>query len=265
MRIVALLGTFNEQRFVGDCIEHLHEQGVTTYLIDNQSTDDTVRIAEQYVGRGLIGIETLPRTGGWFLPWQLARKQELANSLDADWLIHLDADERRCSANPRQSLTNALHAADEAGFNAVNFLDFMFVPTVESPDHDHPEYERTMRFYFHYMPVFPNRLNAWKRQDGPVDLISSLGHRVTFAGLRSSPRNLAMRHYIFLSVNQLCEKYERSDFRPSDGNISAWRSDLTRVRLPSRRQLRTYTPGARLDRSDPVGHYLFDTAAKIPY
>ena len=263
MRIVALLQTYNERRYVAGCIEHLRDQGVHVYVIDNESTDETVEIVERYLGRGVVGLETLTRRGGWHAPPQLERKQELAASLDADWLIHLDADERRSSPDPRQSLAEALVAADEAGFNAVNFLDFMFVPTIEAPDHDHPDYEQTMRSYFHYLPQFPNRLTAFKRQDGPVDLTSGLGHRVDFPGLRPSPRNLSMRHYIFLNLAHLREKYEDAGRRPGDGLSSGWRSELSRVRLPSDRQLRHDTAGGQLDGSEPLAHYLFDTGAPL--
>jgi hypothetical protein len=189
---------------------------------------------------------------------------ELADSLDADWFIHMDPDEVRVSSDPRQSLTDALRAADEAGFNAVNFLEFTFVPTREHPDHDHPYYQRTMRWYYPFLPTFPYKLNAWKRRDGPVDLASSLGHRVAFAGLRMSPRNLYLRHYLFLSRDHLREKYllHRAVNLPcaTSGPFAAthrwwhmWSTgeDVGPIRLPSELQLRRYGPGEPLDRSDP--------------
>ena len=61
--MVALLATYNEERFVAGCLEHLLQQHVDVYLIDNCSSDQTVAIASRYLGRGLIGIETFPRTG----------------------------------------------------------------------------------------------------------------------------------------------------------------------------------------------------------
>src|SRR4029450_4028264 len=39
VRIVALIAAYNEARFIGGCLDHLHEQGVETYLCDNGSTD----------------------------------------------------------------------------------------------------------------------------------------------------------------------------------------------------------------------------------
>ena len=56
IRVIALLASYNEERFIAG-------QGLQVYLIDNESTDNTVAIAERYAGRGLIRIETLPRAG----------------------------------------------------------------------------------------------------------------------------------------------------------------------------------------------------------
>ncbi|MDQ3254906.1 MAG: glycosyltransferase family 2 protein, partial [Acidobacteriota bacterium] len=93
--MVAILASYNEERFIAPCLEHLFQQGIEVYLIDNSSTDDTVRIAERYLKKGLIGIETFPRSE--FYVWKpiLERKEQLAHTLDADWLMHADPDEIR--------------------------------------------------------------------------------------------------------------------------------------------------------------------------
>jgi glycosyltransferase involved in cell wall biosynthesis len=144
-RVVALLTTYNEERFITGCLKHLIDQGVEVYLIVNCSTDRTVEIAERYLGRGLIGIETFPRAEGVY-KWRsiLERKEQLATTLEADWFIHADADEVRLP--PRSACTLAQTFADVGarGYNAVNFLEFTFVPTREAPDHDHPHFWQTM-------------------------------------------------------------------------------------------------------------------------
>src|SRR5207253_1721087 len=143
MRAVALLATYNEERFVGGCLKHLIGQGLDVYLLDNDSTDGTVGIAEQHLGRGLIAIERLSRSDGVFsLRAQLERKQELAATLAADWLLHLDADEIRLPPPGFATLAEAFADADRLGYNAINFLEFTFVPTREAPAHDHPQFQR---------------------------------------------------------------------------------------------------------------------------
>src|SRR5262245_65806657 len=93
MRVVAVLAARNEERFVAGCLENLFRQGVEVYLCDNESTDRTVEIAERYRGRGLLGIETIPHHGVYAWERILRRKEELFQSLDTDWLMHVDADE----------------------------------------------------------------------------------------------------------------------------------------------------------------------------
>ncbi|MGH3145714.1 MAG: glycosyltransferase family 2 protein, partial [Rubrobacter sp.] len=169
MRVVAILAAYNEERFIDSCLEHLFEQGVDVYLIDNESTDRTVGIAERYLGRGLIGIETLPRARDAYR-WQpiLRRKEELAATLEADWFMHADPDEVRLPPRSGLTLAEAFAEVDGKGYNAVNFVEFTFVPTREAPDHDHPEFSRTVRHYYPFVRNFPSQIKAWKRQPDRV-------------------------------------------------------------------------------------------------
>ena len=207
MRVIALLATYNEQRFIANCIEHLWWNGVETYLIDNDSTDRTLEIAERYRGRGLVGTERLPRDGYSRLRERCERKEILALELDADWFVHLDADEIRLPPSPWQTLREAFEEVERQGCNAVDFQEFVFVPTRESPDHDHAGYLETMRWYYPFLPRSPHRLNAWKRQPARVDLAWSAGHQVRFPGLTMYPRPFPMRHYMYLSVAHAIRKY----------------------------------------------------------
>src|SRR5687768_8622429 len=59
-RVVAIISAFNEGDIISAVLEHLIENGIGVYLIDNRSTDDTVDQARQWLGRGLIAIETFP-------------------------------------------------------------------------------------------------------------------------------------------------------------------------------------------------------------
>ena len=253
--MTALLATFNEERFIRHCLEHLLSQGVSVYLLDNSSTDRTVEIARGFLGRGLIGIEELPRAG--FYRWGpiLRRKEELAAELEADWFLHIDADEFRLPPPGHSTLAEALAAVDRAGFNAVDFQEFTFVPTREEPDHDHELFLETMRWYYPFSPRRPNQLNAWKRQSGRVDLASSAGHEVAFPGLRPYPEAFPMRHYLFLSVEHAIEKYVERRYDP--GELEAgWHRARAALRaeditLLPQVELRRYESDALLDASEP--------------
>jgi hypothetical protein len=260
LRVVALIATYNERRFIGPCLEHLHAQGVESYLIDNGSTDETVEIAEEFFDRGLIAIEEFPR--GEVYDWRglLRRKEAVAEQFseegEADWLIHLDPDEVRLAPPGGGTLVEALATVDHAGYNAVNFLECTFVPSREDPDHDHPDFQRTLRTYYPFCPSFPHQLNAWKAADAPrPSLAAKGGHRVDFPGLRMYPVPFPMKHYLFLSVPHAVEKYveRRYDAAEVERGWHGWRARLRadEIRLPGESELRIAGPGDELDPSEP--------------
>ncbi len=266
MRVIALLAAYNEQRFIAGCIESLSSQGVESYLIDNCSTDRTVSIAEQYLNKGLVGIETFPRSG--IRSWRplLERKEYLASVLDADWFMHSDPDEVRLSHRSDLTLAKAFAKADAAGYNAVNFQEFTFIPTREAPYHDHPDYEKTMRHYYAFSPQFPHRLNAWKRQPKRVELAWSGGHLVRFPGLRMYPETFVMRHYLLLSQRHAVEKWVEQRFDPAalKEGWHGWRAHIQteRIKFPSQSELNCYTDDDHLDASNPrTRHFAADWVA----
>ncbi|MCI5151334.1 MAG: methyltransferase domain-containing protein, partial [Candidatus Electrothrix sp. MAN1_4] len=54
-RVIALIAAYNEVDVISSVIGHLVDNGIEVYLIDNRSTDDTVKEASTWLGRGLIG------------------------------------------------------------------------------------------------------------------------------------------------------------------------------------------------------------------
>lgn len=254
MRIIALLATYNEERFIGNCLNHLIEQGLEVYLIDNCSSDNTVSIASKHLGQGVVGIETFPRDGTFALRPLLLRKEELATQLEADWFMHVDADEIRV-APAAQSLVDAISNVDSQGYNAINFLEYTFVATQESPDHDHPNYLQTMRWYYPFLPRFPHRLNLWKRQSQRVDLASKAGHVVSFPGLKMYPQSFAMRHYIALSHAHIARKLLPRKY-PADAVKRGWHNNRRNLTadifvLPFKKDLRMYIEDSQLNPTEP--------------
>jgi glycosyltransferase involved in cell wall biosynthesis len=264
MRIIALLAAYNEERFIGACLENLTRQGCEVVLIDNSSTDATVEIARPYLGRGLIDIVEFPRHGVYTWGPILRFKEELAERLDADWFMHVDADEIRVPPSGEQTLASALASVDGQGYNAVNFMEFCFIPTREEPDHDHPDFQTTMRSYYSFLPWNLHRVNTWKRQPDRVDLATSGGHTVSFPGLRLYPERFPMRHYLFLSVPHAVEKYTGRRYDPQEvaGGWHGWRANVQpeMLELPSRRDLRVYASDAELDPSSPRTTHWIDPA-----
>jgi len=266
MRVVAILAAYNEERFIAGCLEHLIRNGIDIYLIDNASTDGTVSIAQRYLGRGLIGIEAFPRAGRYSWRPLLERKEQIVATLDADWFMHVDPDEIRLPPRSDCSLPQAFAEVERQGYNAVNFLEFTFTPTQEAPDHDHPEFQTTMRWYYPFMPsLAPNQVKAWKRQPDPVELAWSAGHQVRFPGLRMYPQSFPMRHYLFLSESHARRKYVERRYDPSEVE-AGWSRSRARLRpemikLPTQAELRFYASDDQLDASNPrTQHFLFAAA-----
>jgi len=266
VRVVALLATYNEERFIVPCLDHLVRQGVEVYIIDNESEDKTVALARQFLGRGVVGIETFPRAGMYRWQMILERKEQLATELDADWFMHADTDEIRLAPTPGQTLAEAFAQADRQGFNAVNFMEFSFVPTRQSPDHDHPDYLRSMRWYYPFLPSFPHQLKAWKKQPAPVELAWSGGHLVRFPELRMCPTSFPMRHYLFLSEAHAARKYVQQIYNPEELSRGWHRARASlrteKIILQDENELHYYISDDLLDPSNPLKRHPLFSAEK---
>jgi hypothetical protein len=280
MRIVAILASYNEARFMRACLEHYLQQGVEVYLLDNESTDDTIEIAREYIGKNIIRIETISRSGVY--QWQklLLRKEEIADEIDADWLMHADPDEIRVAPDSGQTLAQAIEQVDREGYNAVNFMEYTFLPVRDSDDHDNDDFQKTMRWYYPFSPRYPHRLNAWKRQPRrwrgmkpflrelirhhrlgvpSIDLHSSGGHVVDFPGIRPYPIDFKLKHYIVLSLEQAIRKYVEKEFAPEEiENMHGWRASAKAhdFSLPSSQLMRLYSCDDELDPRDPLTEHL---------
>lgn len=255
MRIVAIYAVFNEERFMERSIQHCIEQGVESYVIDNESTDKTLAIAKSYLGRGVIGIETFPRRGVFELAKLLRRKEQLHGSLGADWYLQQDADQFRYPPNPYKSLAEGIAAVDAAGYNAIDFDVFEFVPTGRDEDYDNGRFVEEMKHYYYFNPCPLFQVKLWKNFGQKIDLESSGGHLVEFAGRRIFPTPFIQRHYLALSRRHAIEKYCRRTFSKAE-LARGWHGRRDSIRedefyYPDRANLKTVTNDNTWDTSDP--------------
>jgi glycosyltransferase involved in cell wall biosynthesis len=264
MRVVALLGVRNEQPYLERCLRHLYEQGIETCVIDNASTDGSLEICRSFCDKGVIRIEHLPFTGVFELETQLVLKERLAAEIDADWFLHCDADEIRHAPGRYATLREGIEAVDRQGYNAIDFDEFVFLPTADDESFEGRDYVEEMRHYYYFKPDSPDRdrINAWKKT-GQVDLRTWAGHRVLFPGLRVWPESFLLRHYIVLSRSHAMEKYGRRLFSPGElarswhRDRAAFRGDA--LRFPSKDRLKRLDTPHAFDKSEPWSeHPLFD-------
>ena len=265
MRIVALLAVHNEELYMERCLDHLFRQGIETCIIDNGSTDHTRQIAERFFGRGVFRIEetVYPRYFDWVA--QLQQKELLAHEIDADWFIHHDADEIRDAPSPFASLREGIQAADTAGYSAIDFEEFVFVPTSSDEHFESRDYVSDMLYYYYFKPNDLHRVNAWKKPRERVNLADSGGHRVQFNAQKIYPVKFILRHYMVLSCEHALRKYGHERvYSQREVNELGWHGSRAKFspdkfRIPLREELKHLSKELScFDRSQPqVKHLIF--------
>ncbi len=210
-RVVAIMPTYNETDIITPSIKYLRRQGVAVYVVDNWSDDGTFEQAQALLGQGVMGLERFPAngyTGGHTHNWfaLLERTEHLAHTLDADWFIHHDVDERRESPWPDVTLRDALYHVEQCGFNSVDHTVLQFGPIDNGFAHraDFAAYFSHYRFgsrMGHFVQI-----KAWKQQQDPVNLAASGGHHVRFANQRIYPFKFLLRHYPLRTEQQAVRK-----------------------------------------------------------
>jgi hypothetical protein len=203
--VVAVMTAYNEADVIDAVIGHLAHNGVGVYLIDNWSTDSTLDRARAFEGAGLVGYERFPTDGpasAFELRRLLTRTEELAADLDADWIIHNDADEFRSAPWPGVSLRDALFHVQSEGFSAVDhgYLDFALTEDASEPQ---VSLEERLTWFEPQRTGDLSRLNCWRHLPGSqVELAWSGGHTVRFPERRVFPYNFLVHHFPIRSVEQ---------------------------------------------------------------
>jgi glycosyltransferase involved in cell wall biosynthesis len=252
--VVALLAIRNEALYLEKCLEHLYQQGINTCVIDNNSTDNSLDIAKSFINRGVIQIENLPFEGYFDLIKQLKIKEKLASEINANWFIHHDADEIREAPIIFANLYQAILAADKSGYDAINFDEFVFIPLDENERNEGKDFVKIMKYYYFFEPYPLRRVNAWKKNSSPVNLVDSGGHSVNFLGRKIFPENFILRHYIALSLRHLDSKYSQRVHHEEEVKLGwhSWRAKFSEyyLNLPTIQNLKFYAGDSKWDKTD---------------
>jgi Glycosyl transferase family 2 len=199
-RVVAIVPTYNEADIIEHTLRYLLQDGTGVYVLDNWSTDGTFELAAAF-GKQLVGLERFPPGGPsttYDLRRILRRVEQIAATLDADWVILHDADERRRGPWPSVGLRQALYMVERRGFTCVDHITLTFWPTVGAPVyHGTTDVEDALTsFEFSDHPGHFHQRRAWKQTPGQqVDLASTAGHDVQFPGRRVCPYRFLLKHY----------------------------------------------------------------------
>jgi len=206
MVVTAILAIRNEEAYLVNCLRHLVGNGIRFAIIDNESTDGSAEIyRRREFASSLVGVWQAPFSGVYALADQLQRKQQLVDAIDTDWVVHLDADEMMHPYRQDETLNSALSRLDTAGWNAVNFDEFVFLPVEGDYTPEAAGYP-ALKFYYFFEPYAPRLMRAWRKRSG-FSIVESGGHVLGGSDLRLAPEHLALRHYMVLNQAHALTKY----------------------------------------------------------
>ena len=221
VRIVALIAARDEADIIGPVLGDLVRQGIGVHLVDDASTDGTAEVAVAAAGAGLVGLERFePDDSPTFsLRRIIARKQELAAELDADWFINHDADEFREGPFPGLDLRGSIEVVDRLGFDAVDFEVLSFWPLAGEEAASGEDPRPRLHHYQRQGGFNKLQIRCWRRRSGPLDLVSSAGHEAVFPGREVFPVRFLLRHYPFRSAAQAMRKLRDRRARYDPGEL----------------------------------------------
>lgn len=203
MKICAIVSSYNESDVLEESIQALIREGVDVFVLDNHSSDNSLDIAKRYLGRGVVGFESIrfEEAGRDIYNWAgiLKRKTELAQTLGYDWYLHTDADEIRQSPWEGVSLAQAIARVDQEGYNLINFKLFNFRLYEGMPMTG--DLHQRMQHYSNAENYNAQQLKAWKH-DPSVDLSTYGGHWAVVPNPKVFPTRFILRHYPIRSLEQ---------------------------------------------------------------
>jgi hypothetical protein len=215
MNIVAVLAFRNEEHYLGNCARHLIHNGIRIAAVDNDSTDGSRSVLQHPDIRGhVVSYDVIPYDGLYRWRPILERKMQIAASVDAEWIIHVDVDEIMLSYRPNETLAAAIERIAESGCAVINMDEFVFLPIEQDYVPDHPGMQPLAHYYF-FEPQPHRLMRAWKNTPG-ASMVQSGGHTVYGASGAIAHESLALRHYPFRSQAHAYEKYVNRCYCPDE-------------------------------------------------
>lgn len=256
MKVVAVMIVRNEEACLPRTLARLSEQGFKVAVLDNESTDRTRDILESYAPHTVSHIEQAPFHGVFEWRSLLNRLESMMQGIDADW-FHLNSpDEMMDPMQPGENLIEALARVEEAGYNAINYEEFLFCPVFPDLRAEGKNFDELMRYYYYFAAKPMRQVRTWKTLPG-LSRIASGGHALEGEGVKLLPENWFLRHYIALSQEHFKSQYLHRVF-PKDELERGWhrkREEIkqTTIQFPKPWELQEWdgkTPLRRHERWD---------------
>lgn len=209
--VTAIVAIRNGAYYFNRLCKHCRDNGIALAVIDNESEDNLQELIDKNLDV-VVRSSSLTYDGVFDLTRQLRAKQALAESLNANWIIHLDVDELLFSDIPGENLLDAFRRVDAQGHDAINFDEFVFLPVDRFKDYDSDNFHE-MRWYYFFEPRQSRLIRAF-RSDLRIR-IESGGHDVEGAE-KIYPQNMIMRHYMFKNKSHVKLKYKLRQYSEGD-------------------------------------------------
>ena len=261
LNITAVITVRNEAKYLPVTLKSLADCSIGIVILDHESTDNTGEILQSFRGN-IVKKVRVPYKGYFSLTDQINEKSEIIATLDTDWVIHQDADEILESPQPGESLRDGIERIASEGCNAINFNEFVFIPTRSNTSYEGLDFYQSMLYYYFFEPKPFRLMRAWKKSD---DInIAEGGHQLTSGKTLVFPaKNFNLRHYIVLSLEHANKKYHQRRFSPEDV-AKGWHHKRMQVpaeiKLPAETSLNKLAfPGSKeFILSDPWKNHFWD-------
>jgi glycosyltransferase involved in cell wall biosynthesis len=215
LRIVAILAIRNEQACLANCLKYLVENEIEFAIIDNGSTDGSDAILrEPRFSPWLVAHRFQPFDGVFDLKQLLMMKQEIIRTIDADWVIHLDADEIMHPYRPGESLRAGITRLDSEGWDVINYDEFVFLPIDRAYVTDCEDMQ-PLRYYYFFESENRTLMRAWGKDTG-LSNVEFAGHKLSGGEFRIAPESFVLRHYIFRDQEHAFTKYLHRRHKPEN-------------------------------------------------
>lgn len=269
LRITALMMIRNEEIYLEKSLGHLIKSGLSVVIIDNHSSDNSVELIKSFIERGMpVKLYHHPFSGTYDWEALLKKTEEIAHQIDTDWFIFTSPDEIMEPPLPFHDLSEGIKSVDKQGYNAINFDEFVFIPSGYDESYVNRDYEKEMRYYYFHEPHPLRLLRAWKPNGKRFDMVRSGSHNVIFDHQKIYPQNFILKHYIFLSYEYGVQKYSSRIFTKEDidkgWHFNRYYLSSATIKLPSRHEMKEVTDKQRFDTSDPKKKHLFITGSDDP-
>lgn len=206
-KVLAIMHVYNEEDIIEASVEHLIDEGIDVYIIDNWSKDNTSKIIDKLIEKypNKVFTEKYPiKHDNNCYDWkgQLERTEELSKTLDYDWFVHHDADECHVSPFKGATLKETIYFIDSLGFNIIENSVIFYRLTDKKQTNI---FMQDTYFEFGKTPGCFVQSKTWKKSD-VIDLKSSGGHIADIPNQKIYPFKILNKHYPFRTIEQARKK-----------------------------------------------------------